>query len=207
VFSTKPAAAQPPVWPHSREQAEFRLDGAAHSGEYLPLQTLFVGVFVRDLLLESKYALNPSAWRAEDILEEAILCRQEAGLVNDPDRSKALQARAVKLVRAAGEAMRQRNSEDNLMPTKPAKAAESPKPSNPLQKPVKPSAELAAIVGPQPLARSEVVSKVWDYIKSHNLQNPENRREIVADAKLRSVFGKGKVTMFEMNRHLANHLK
>jgi upstream activation factor subunit UAF30 len=51
-----------------------------------------------------------------------------------------------------------------------------------------------------------VVRKVWDYIKSHNLQNPENRREILADDKLKRVFDKNKVTMFEMNKHLARHL-
>jgi chromatin remodeling complex protein RSC6 len=50
------------------------------------------------------------------------------------------------------------------------------------------------------------VSKVWEYIKSRNLQNPENRREILADDKLKSVFGKDKVTMFEMNKHLSRHL-
>ncbi len=52
-----------------------------------------------------------------------------------------------------------------------------------------------------------MVSRVWDYIKSNNLQNPEDRREILADDKLRLVFGKDKVTMFEMNKHLARHLK
>jgi chromatin remodeling complex protein RSC6 len=52
-----------------------------------------------------------------------------------------------------------------------------------------------------------MVSRVWDYIKQHDLQNPENRREIVADDKLKRVFGKDKVTMFEMNRYLAHHLK
>jgi chromatin remodeling complex protein RSC6 len=48
---------------------------------------------------------------------------------------------------------------------------------------------------------------MWQYIRSHNLQNPENRREILADDKLRKVFSKDKVTMFEMNRYLAGHLK
>ena len=52
-----------------------------------------------------------------------------------------------------------------------------------------------------------MVSKVWDYIKKNNLQNPENKREIVADDKLKKVFGKDKVTMFEMNKYLAQHLK
>jgi chromatin remodeling complex protein RSC6 len=47
---------------------------------------------------------------------------------------------------------------------------------------------------------------MWEYIRSYNLQNPENRREIPADDKLRKVFGKDKVTMFEMNKHLTGHL-
>jgi len=76
-----------------------------------------------------------------------------------------------------------------------------------LMKPLTPSKELAAIVGSEPLPRPQVVKKVWDYIKSNNLQNAANKREIKADDKLRKVFGKDKVTMFEMNKHLASHLK
>ena len=76
-----------------------------------------------------------------------------------------------------------------------------------LMKPLQPSKELAAVVGSKPLPRPEVVSKVWDYIKKNNLQNPTNKREIRADEKLRSVFGKDSVSMFEMNKHLAQHLK
>lgn len=94
--------------------------------------------------------------------------------------------------------------------TKPApkatKAAAGAKP-NALQQPLKPSADLGAIVGTSPIPRGEVVSKVWDYIKKHNLQNPENKREIMADDKLKKVFGKDKCSMFEMNKHLAAHLK
>ena len=78
--------------------------------------------------------------------------------------------------------------------------------ANALQQSLRPSAELAAVVGPGPLPRGEVVSKVWDYIKANNLQNPENRREILADDRLGRVFGKDRVTMFEMNRHIARHL-
>jgi upstream activation factor subunit UAF30 len=75
-------------------------------------------------------------------------------------------------------------------------------------KPLRPSPELAAIVGSAPLPRPEVVSKVWEYIKKHKLQNPQNKREIMADEKLQAVFGgKNKVSMFEMNKHLAQHLK
>ncbi len=76
-----------------------------------------------------------------------------------------------------------------------------------LMKPMQPSKELAAVVGSKPLSRPDAVSKVWDYIKKHNLQNPENKREIVADGKLKAVFGKDRVTMFEMNKHLFQHLK
>jgi chromatin remodeling complex protein RSC6 len=76
-----------------------------------------------------------------------------------------------------------------------------------LARPVTPSPELAAITGSAPLPRSQVVSKVWDHIHKNNLQNPQNKREIVADDKLRKVFGKDRVSMFEMNKHLSNHLK
>jgi upstream activation factor subunit UAF30 len=84
-------------------------------------------------------------------------------------------------------------------------AKRAPNPA--LMKPLQPSKELAAVVGSNPLPRPQVVSKVWDYIKKNKLQNPENKREIVADDKLQAVFGKKKVTMFEMNKHLAQHLK
>ena len=62
------------------------------------------------------------------------------------------------------------------------------------------------MVGSGKLPRGEVVSKVWAYIKANDLQNPANKREIVADDKLKAVFGKDRVTMFEMNKHLARHL-
>ena len=89
---------------------------------------------------------------------------------------------------------------------KPASGSTGGKKPNALQKPLQPSKELAAVVGSSPLPRGEVVSKIWDYIRKNNLQNPENRREILADDKLEPVFGKKKVTMFEMNKHLAQHL-
>ena len=89
--------------------------------------------------------------------------------------------------------------------TEKAEAAGGGK-ANALQQPLQPSEALAAVVGPGPLPRGEGVSKMWEYIKANNLQNPENRREILADEKLGKVFGTDRVTMFEMNRHLARHL-
>lgn len=90
----------------------------------------------------------------------------------------------------------------------PEKKKKAPRANNALRKPVQPSPDLAAVVGSAPIARSDVVSKVWDHIKRNNLQNPANKREILADDKLKKVFGgKEKVSMFEMNKHLSNHLK
>lgn len=77
---------------------------------------------------------------------------------------------------------------------------------NALQRPVTPSKELGAVIGTDPLPRSQMVSKIWDYIRKNNLQNPENKREILADDKLKPIFGKDKVTMFEMNKHLSKHV-
>ena len=77
-----------------------------------------------------------------------------------------------------------------------------------LARPVQPSPELAKITGSDPLPRSEIVSKMWDHIRKNNLQNPENKREIVADDTLRPIFGgKDRVSMFEMNKHISNHVK
>src|SRR3954468_7719759 len=87
-----------------------------------------------------------------------------------------------------------------------AKTAPAKKANPALLKPLQPSKELAAVMGSDPLPRAEVVSKVWDYIKTHKLQDPQNKREIMADEKLQAVFGKNRVTMFEMNKHLAQHL-
>jgi chromatin remodeling complex protein RSC6 len=96
-------------------------------------------------------------------------------------------------------------------PAAPAKGAPAAKKAKPavsaFAKPLQPSKELAAVVGADPLPRTEVVSKVWLYIKKHKLQNEANKREILADDKLAAVFGKSKVTMFEMNKFLAQHLK
>ncbi|MBV9480604.1 MAG: hypothetical protein JO249_07615 [Acidobacteria bacterium] len=92
------------------------------------------------------------------------------------------------------------------MPTKTREKKTTGDKGNALQKPVQPSEELAAVVGSDPLPRGEVVSKIWEYIRAHNLQNPENRREIIADDQLQRVFGEDKVTMFEMNKHLIAHL-
>jgi upstream activation factor subunit UAF30 len=74
-------------------------------------------------------------------------------------------------------------------------------------KPLTVSEDLAAVVGKGPMARSEVVKKLWVYIKEKNLQDPKNKRNIVADAPLKKVFGgKDVVNMFEMTKLVSKHL-
>lgn len=76
-----------------------------------------------------------------------------------------------------------------------------------LLKPMNLSAELEAVIGKGPMPRSEVVKQIWVYIKKHDLQNPKNKRNILADEKLKVVFGgKAEVTMFEMTKLVSAHL-
>jgi upstream activation factor subunit UAF30 len=94
-----------------------------------------------------------------------------------------------------------------------AKAAEAPaaapakKSPSAFMKDMTPSAALAAIIGAAPLPRTEVVKKLWVYIKENNLQDEANKRMIVANAQLKEVFGKAKVSMFEMAGLIGKHLK
>ncbi|MDO9184062.1 MAG: SWIB/MDM2 domain-containing protein [Bacteriovorax sp.] len=80
------------------------------------------------------------------------------------------------------------------------------KPNAAFMKALTPSAILAEIVGAKPLPRTQVVSKIWEYIKKHNLQNPKNKRNILADEKLAKLFGKKEVTMFELAGIVGKHL-
>jgi chromatin remodeling complex protein RSC6 len=91
---------------------------------------------------------------------------------------------------------------------KPAKKKSARKPSAAFMKPMTPSAALAEVVGSKALPRTEVVKKMWVYIKKNKLQDNKNRRMINADAKLKPIFGgKGQVSMFDMAKHLSKNLK
>jgi chromatin remodeling complex protein RSC6 len=90
---------------------------------------------------------------------------------------------------------------------KAAKKKRTGTPGVGLNKPYTPSAALAEIVGNKAMPRTEVVKKLWVYIKANKLQDAKNKRMINADAKLKPVFsGKGQVSMFEMGKHLSKHL-
>jgi upstream activation factor subunit UAF30 len=79
-------------------------------------------------------------------------------------------------------------------------------PNAAFMKPMTPSATLAAVIGSTPMPRTEVTKKVWEYIKKHNLQDAANKRNINADDKLKPIFKKAQVSMFEMTKLISEHL-
>jgi len=89
---------------------------------------------------------------------------------------------------------------------KEARKGNKGKANSAFMKPMQPSPQLAKVVGSEPLPRSEVTKKVWAHIKKNKLQNPENKREILADDKLQPVFGGKKLDMFQMTKAINKHL-
>ncbi len=73
-------------------------------------------------------------------------------------------------------------------------------------KPLQPSDALSKVVGSKPIPRTQVVKKLWEYIKKHDLQDKKNRRNINADVNLKPIFGKATVSMFEMTKLVSKHL-
>ena len=90
---------------------------------------------------------------------------------------------------------------------KKAKPKVKRKPNPAFMAPLVPDAALAAVVGSNPLPRTEITKRLWDYIKKNGLQDAKNRRQINADDKLRGIFGRSSVTMFEMNKPIQSHLR
>ena len=90
---------------------------------------------------------------------------------------------------------------------KTAAPAKKRTPNAAFMKALTPSPALAAVVGAAPLPRTEIISKLWVYIKANNLQDAANKRMINADAKLKEIFGKPQVSMFEMAGLIGKHVK
>ena len=88
----------------------------------------------------------------------------------------------------------------------PKKKAAKRKPNAAFMKPMTPSAALAEVIGSKAMPRTEVTKKIWQYIKKNGLQDKKNRRAINADAKLRPIFKRDQVTMFEMTKLVSKHL-
>jgi len=87
------------------------------------------------------------------------------------------------------------------------KSSSRKKTSSAFMKPMQPSEYLAKIVGKEPLPRTEVTKKIWAHIKRNKLQNPKNKREIVADERLQPIFGAKRLDMFQMTKAVNRHLK
>jgi upstream activation factor subunit UAF30 len=94
------------------------------------------------------------------------------------------------------------------MPSKSDKKGGQGRSNSAFMKPMQPDAALAAVVGSEPLPRTEVTKKIWDYVRKHNLQDPNDKRTIRADDRLKPIFGgKASVSMFEMTKLVNSHLK
>jgi len=92
-------------------------------------------------------------------------------------------------------------------PAKKKAPAKKRTPNAAFMKPLQPDASLAAVVGNSPMPRTEIVSKLWAYIKKNKLQDSVNKRMVNSDEKLRAVFGKAQVSMFEMAGLIGKHIK
>jgi DNA topoisomerase-3 len=93
-----------------------------------------------------------------------------------------------------------------VKPTAKKAAAKAPRKAPAAGAGSTPSVALAAVIGAEPIARAQVIKKLWDYIKANNLQDATNKRAINADAKLEAVFGKSQITMFELAGIVGKHL-
>ena len=89
----------------------------------------------------------------------------------------------------------------------PAKKNSARKPNAAFMAALNPSTTLAEVIGNKPMARTEIVKKIWDYIKKNNLQDKKNRRMINADGKLRPLFGKDQISMFDLAKIISKHVK
>ena len=108
---------------------------------------------------------------------------------------------------APKKAAKKKTAKKKAAPKKAAKKKSARKPNPAFMRPLQPSPALAAVVGSGSMPRTDVVKKIWVYIKKNGLQDSKNRRMINADDKLKPVFGgKSQVSMFDMAKHLAKHL-
>lgn len=120
---------------------------------------------------------------------------------------KAATKKAVTKKTATKKAATKKTATKKAATKKAATKKTARKPNAAFMKPLTPSADLAAVIGSTPVPRTEVVKKLWAYIKKNNLQDAKNKRNINADQKLKPVFGKNTVTMFEMTKLVSKHLK
>ncbi|MCD6733770.1 MAG: SWIB/MDM2 domain-containing protein [Burkholderiaceae bacterium] len=154
-----------------------------------------------------KAAKKPAAKKAPAKKPAAKTAAKKAAPKKAAVKKAAPKKAAVK--KAATKSVAKKAAVKKAAPKTAAKktAAKKRTPNASFMKALTPSAALASIVGDKPLPRTEVVKRMWDYIKKANLQDSVNKRLINADAKLREVFGKAQVNMFEMTALVGKHLR
>ena len=110
--------------------------------------------------------------------------------------------------KAAKKAAPKKAAAKKAAPKKAAAKKSARKPNAAFMAPLTPSAALAEVIGNKPAPRTEIVKKIWDYIKKNNLQDKNNKRMINADEKLKPIFGgKGQISMFELAKVVNNQVK
>ena len=122
-------------------------------------------------------------------------------------KKKATKKKATKKKATKKKATKKKATKKKVAKKKKAKKKTKRKPNAAFMKSLSPSAALAAVIGNRPVPRTQAVKKIWEYIRKYKLQNPRNKRNIIADDKLKKVFGgKSEVSMFELAKHLSKHL-
>jgi len=133
---------------------------------------------------------------------------KKAAAAKAPAKKAATKAPAAKAPAAKAPAKKAAAAKPAATKPAAAKKAAGASAGSGLKKPLAPSAELAAVIGTTPLPRTEIVKKVWDYIKKHNLQDTANKRMINADDKLNKLFGgKKQISMFDLAKVISVHVK
>lgn len=137
-----------------------------------------------------------------------VAAKKPAAKKVTPAKKVAAKKPAAKKAAPAKKVAAKKPAAKKAAPAKKAKApAKKRTPNAAFMKPLTPSAALAAVIGNTAMPRTEVVSKMWTYIKKHGLQDKVNKRAINADDKLKQIFGKAQVTMFELAGLIGKHLK
>lgn len=116
-----------------------------------------------------------------------------------PTKKKAAKKAAKKVAKKAAPKKAAKKAAPKKAAKKAAKKKSARKPNAAFMKPLAPSAALADVIGNKSLPRTEIIKKIWEYIKKNKLQDTKNKRMINADAKLKTLFGgKGQISMFDL---------
>ena len=121
--------------------------------------------------------------------------------------AKASKKAASKATKTAAKKAPAKATKKAAAPKKATAKKSTRKPNAAFMAPLTPSATLAEVIGNKPMPRTEIVKKIWEYIKKNNLQDKTNKRMINADAKLKPVFGKNQISMFELAKVVNSHIK